>query len=227
MQVLWANTQSRQTALPSCRGTMLILSQNRTFCSSLFTKERPIARFVEEQTPVLWRGDESNVVYDTAYTVHPTVDSKVFIVTLMVNGKKCQGLLDMVSDTLLTEDMVSDTTSSSNTLRAYGGSKIETLGVANVTISTGDKSCNCTGFVVPVGSKVLFGQDVITQLQLLSTADVNVLKTDPIEIRLDPEARPVAAHPRRNAFSIRKDIAKELKRLQDSDVIEPVRKATQ
>ena len=227
MQVLWANTQSRQTALPSCRGAMLILSQNRTFCSSLFTKERPIARFVEEQKPVLWRGDESNVVYDTAYTVQPTVDSKVFIVTLMVNGKKCQGLLDMVSDTLLTEDMVSDTTSSSNTLRAYGGSKIETLGVANVTISAGDKSCNCTGFVVPVGSKVLFGQDVITQLQLLSTADVNVLKTDPIEIRLDPEARPVAAHPRRNAFSIRKDIAKELKRLQDSDVIEPVRKATQ
>ena len=65
---------------------------------------------------------------------------------------------------LITKDMVSDTRSSSNTLRTYGDSKIETLGVADVTISAEDKSCNCTCFVVPVGSKVLFGQDVITQL---------------------------------------------------------------
>ena len=68
---------------------------------------------------------------------------------------------------------------------------------------------------------------MITQLQLLSTADINVVKTDLTEIRLDPEARPVAAHPRRHVFGIRKDIAKELKRLQNRDVIEPVRKATQ
>ncbi|XP_062514194.1 uncharacterized protein LOC134189816 [Corticium candelabrum] len=122
-------------------------------------KKRPVARSVEEQTPVLWRGDELNVVYDTAYTVQPTVYSRVFTVTLMVNGKKCQGLLETgATRTLLTEDMVSDTRSSSNTLKAYGGkSKIETLGVADVTILAGDKSCNCTCFVVPVGSKVLFG----------------------------------------------------------------------
>ena len=87
------------------------------------------------------------------------------------------------------------------------------MGVADVTISAGDKTCNCTCFVVPVESKVLFGQDLITQLQLLSTSDINVVKTDPIEIRLDLEARPVAAHPRRHAFTIRKDIAKEPKRL--------------
>ena len=194
--------------MPSCKGTLLVLSQNRTFSAVCLQKKKPpVARSVEEQTPVLWRGDELNVVYDTAYTVQPTVDSKVFTVTLMVNGTKYQGLLDTgATRALLTEDLVSDTRSSSNTLRAYGGSKIETLCVADVTISAGDKSCSCTCFVVPVGGKVLFGQDVITQLQLLSTADITVVKTDPIEIRLDPEVRPVAAHPRRHAFSIRRTL---------------------
>ena len=188
-------------------------------------KKRSVARSVEEQTPVLSSGDESNVVYDTAYTARHTGDSKLYTATLMVNGRKCQGLLDTgATRTLITEDMVSGTRSSSNTLRAYGGSKIETLGVADVTISAGDKSCSCTCFVVLVGNKVLFGQDVITQL--LSKADINVVKTDPIEIRVDPVARPVATHPRRHAISIRTDIEKELKRLRDRDVIESVQEAT-
>jgi hypothetical protein len=98
------------------------------------------------------------------------------------------------------------------------------LGVADVTISEGDRSRHGTCFILPVGNKVLFGRDVITQLQSVSRADVNVVKTDPIEIKLDQETRPVAAHPRRHVFSIWRYIEKELKRLQERDVTEPVQK---
>ena len=59
---------------------------------------------------------------------------------------------------------------------------------------------------------------------LLSTA---IVKTNPVETRLDPDARPVAGHPRHHAFIIWKDIEKELKQPQDRDVIKPVCKATQ
>ena len=71
--------------------------------------------------------------------------------------------------------------------------------VADVVIDNGQKSCSCACFVVPAGRTVLFGQDVIRRLQLLSPADVNRVRVTPIGITVDPKATPVALPPTRHA----------------------------
>ena len=73
---------------------------------------------------------------------------------------------------------------------------------------------------------MLFGQDVITKLQLLSPAGVNIVTVKPVDITVDREAIPVALPPRRHAFSLRAPIEAEIKRLQENDIIEPVQEAT-
>ena len=143
----------------------------------------PVAHAVEEQKsmqPV----EELNAVYDAVYVVQGSVQkSKDFTITLKVNGTACRGLLDTgATRTLVTEDLVLATRPSPTTLRAYDGKKVETVGVAEATIQAGDQSCNCTCFVVPVGRPVLFGRYVINQLQLLTQADVNMVKVEPIDI---------------------------------------------
>ena len=111
-------------------------------------------------------------------------------------------------------------------LKAYDGTPVATLGVADVTISSGNKSSTCTCFVVPTRQTVLFGQEVIVQLQLLSLADVNVVKVRPVDITVDPKATPVALPFGRHAFSLREAIQAEIKRLEERDVIESVQEAT-
>ena len=153
--------------------------------------------------------------------------SKLFTRTLTVNGKHCRGLLDTgATRTLITPDIVAATRPSHTVLKAYDGTPVTTLGVADVTISSDSKSCTCTCFVVPTGQTVLFGQDVIVQLQLLSLADVNVVKVRPVDITVDPKATPVALPSRHHAFSLREAIEAEIKRLEERDVIESVQEAT-
>lgn len=165
--------------------------------------------------------------YDTAYKTGRGPQSEVFTRTLTVNGKRCKGLLDTgASRTLITADVVAATRQSHTILKAYDGKPVTTLGEADVTIASGNKSCTCTCFVVPEGQAVLFGQDVIVQLQLLSVAEVNVVNVRPVDITVDPAATPVALPPRRHAFSLRNAIESEIKRLEERDVIEPVQEAT-
>ena len=97
--------------------------------------------------------------------------------------------------------------------------------MADVTISSGDHSIACVCFVVPKGSqRVLFGQDVITKLQLLEQA--HVIDTTPVTIAVDPEAIPTAQSARCPPFSVKDEIEAELKRLEEADIIEPVREAS-
>jgi Tfp pilus assembly protein PilZ len=143
---------------------------------------------------------------------------------------KCTNFLDTdATRTLITEDIVTATRPSSTVLKAYDGRPVTTLGVADVTIQPGTKTRTCTCFVVPVDQTVLFGQDVILQLELLSHNEVNrvnMVMVNPIGITVDPQAIPVAPPPRRHAFSLRNEIEAELDRLQQADVIEHVREAT-
>lgn len=165
-------------------------------------------------------------MYDTVYGVKTQQQSDAFYTTLKVNGIDCKGLMDTgASRTLLTEDVVRAQRSSPAVLRAYDGSPVTTLGVADVVIEKGQKSYSCSCFVVPTGRTVLFGQDVIQRLQLLSP-NVNRIRVSPIDITVDPKVRPVALPPRRHAFSLRKAIEAELDRLQKADVVEPVHEAT-
>ena len=110
---------------------------------------------------------------------------------------------------------------------------MDTRGVTDVTINAGDRSCQCTCFVVPAGETVLFGRDVISQLHLLSKneqpfskTDVNVVRIEPIDITVDPQVPPASLPARRHAFTLHAAIEAELQRLKEADVIESVREAT-
>ena len=111
-------------------------------------------------------------------------------------------------------------------LKAYDGRPVTTLGVADVTIKAGTKSCICTCFEVPAGQTIVFGQDAIRQSQLLSINEANMINVNTIDITVDPQVAPVALPPKRHAFSLWNEIEAELERLQQADVIEPVRQAT-
>ena len=53
-----------------------------------------------------------------------------------------------------------------------------------------------------------------------------MIKFNPIGITVDPKGYSVTLPPRQHAFSLRNEIEAELERLQQADVIEPVRQAT-
>lgn len=98
-----------------------------------------------------------------------------------MNGKQCKGLLATgATRTLITEDIVSASRPNPTTPRAYDGTAVATLRVADVVVKARDKTCWCTCFVVPVGNMLLFGQDVIRQLELLSQTEVNLVRIKPI-----------------------------------------------
>ena len=187
------------------------------FGSVCFQKKRwSIARAVEEDEPV-----------PNVYVVGDSRHSNAFATTLTVNGKQCKGLLDTgATRTLITEDIMSASRPSPTVLKAYDGNTVMTLGVADVVVKAGDKFCSCTCFVVPPGRIVLFGQDVITKLQLLLPVEVNMVRITQVDIMVDPRAIAVALPPRRHAFSLRGSIEAELKRLQENDIIEPVQEVT-
>ena len=80
-------------------------------------------------------------------------------------------------------------------------------------------------FVVAQGSqRVLFGQDVIAELELLVA--VNAVDIRPVSISVDPAAKPVVQPARRPPFSAKADIVKELERLVAADITEPVKEAS-
>ena len=80
---------------------------------------------------------------------------------------------------------------------------------------------------VPPGRTVLFGHDVILQLQLLAKQEVNVVQIQPINIMVDPQAMPASLPARHYAFSLCTAIETELQHLKEADVIESVQEATQ
>ena len=154
-----------------------------------------------------------------------------FWITLKVNGKLTQGLLDTRAvGTVLPITVAKPTRKSDRSLRAYGGKEIETLGRAVVSFSApngAEAKCDC--YIVKAGHATLFGQDVIEALGLVSLKaglQICVVDMPPVQLAVRSDARPVAASSRRHAFSIRKEIEAELKRMQAADIIEPVRGLT-
>ncbi|XP_062515814.1 uncharacterized protein LOC134191233 [Corticium candelabrum] len=178
-------------------------------------RKAPIAQVVEYATqPSSKPAEPLHHVYETIYTASHSSKAETFTVILKVNGRECKGLLDTgATRTLITHDIVTPTRPSPAMLKAYDGNAVETLGVADVTINTGDRSCQCTCFVVPPGQTVLFGQDVILQLQLLAKQEVNVVKIQPIDIMVDPQATPPSLPVRHHTVSLRMAIETELQHL--------------
>ena len=176
--------------------------------------------------------DAASVVYDTIYACSDRTSRNSFTITLMVNGKASEGLMDTgATRTIVTDDVVQATRPSDRTLKAYNSGVIETLGMADVNIAIGNDTMECTCFVVPHGTRrVLFGQDVISQLQLLVSNHLvdtaRLVDTSPVSISVDPKAHPVTQPARRPPFSAKADIEKELHRLVEADVIEPVKQAS-
>ena len=127
--------------------------------------------------------------------------SDFFTTTLSIDGRPCKDLLDIgASRTILTSDIAQPTRKSDRTLRAYNGGVVETLGMADVTIASESRSMTCSCFIVPKGRfTILFGQDVIKELELL--AHVRVVETEPVKIRVPPEAIPIAQPARRPPFN--------------------------
>ncbi|XP_065195493.1 uncharacterized protein K02A2.6-like [Sycon ciliatum] len=190
-----------------------------------------VERHEERARPVEDEPDEyehASRMYDSAFAVSSSAlaGDKTFQTTLKVNGELCTGLLDTgATRTILTDDVIKPTRKSDRLLKAYNGGVVETLGMADVHISHGGKNVKCSCFVVAASQhSVLFGQDVIKELNLLSQA--YVVNVSPIEISLEDGSKPLAQPPRRPAFSIRADIETELKRLTKLDIIEPVKEAT-
>ena len=158
--------------------------------------------------------------------MHGSSTSELFTISLHVDGKPCSGLLDTgATRTILTSDIAQPTRLSDRVLRAYNGGVVETLSMTDVVIASGDRSYQCSCFIVPKGSqRVLFGQDVISELELIAQA--HIVNTAPVSISVKAGVDPVAQPARRPPFSVRDEIEKELKRLVDADVIEPVRQAS-
>ena len=77
-----------------------------------------------------------------------------------------------------------------------------------------------------IDKTVLFGQDVILQLQLLAKQEVNVVKIQPIDVMVDPQAMPASLPAWCHAFSLCTAIETELQCLKEADVIESVQEAT-
>ena len=198
-------------------------SKKGHFAAVCLSRKVDDARPVEEEREPEERASR---LYDSAYVIEGGKPDDAFRMTLSVNGSDCMGLLDTgATRTILTSDIVKPTKPCDRLLRAYNGGAVDTLGMADITVVHGDRSMSCTCFVVSAGShNVLFGQDVITGLQLLT--HVNTINIVPVSITVDENAKPTALPPRRPAFSTRKDIENELKRLVDNDIIEPVREAT-
>ena len=188
------------------------------------------ANAVDEEPADL--ADQAHLVYDTVYMAEQTGSHRQFLASLLVDGKECEGLLDTgASRTILTDDIVQPTRSSNRVLKAYTGGEIATLGMADVTIASPTRTMSCSCFVVPHGKhRILFGQDVISELELLVPAHLvdtgNLVDTAPISISVDAEARPVAQPARRPPFSAKADIEHELHRLVKADIIEPVKEAS-
>eukprot|EP00117_Sycon_ciliatum_P026714 scpid19450/ scgid21866/ Transposon Ty3-I Gag-Pol polyprotein; Gag3-Pol3; Transposon Ty3-2 TYA-TYB polyprotein; Capsid protein; p24; Spacer peptide p3; Nucleocapsid protein p11; Ty3 protease; p16; Spacer peptide J; Reverse transcriptase/ribonuclease H; p55; Integrase p52; Integrase p49 len=195
------------------------------FTTVCLSRKSDNARMTSEQV----EEDDANYFCDYAFSVDTSQHQQLFRKTLIVNGRPCEGLLDTgATRSVLTDDVVQPTRKSDRILKAYNGGVISTLGMADVTVSVGSRSIVCSCFVVPVasGRQILYGQDVISELELLTSAEVNVVNVTPISITVDPDTTPTALPPRRHAFSIRDEIAKELDRLVKHDIIEPVREAT-
>ena len=222
-----ANTPKEDsTALQRLR-VVLIARRWGILLLCLQRKKTHAAQVVTDEFPSDDTKEETNRVYDTVYVAEEPQQAEAFRTTLRVNDKACTGLLDTgATRTLITADIVTATQPSTTVLKAYDGRPVTTLGVADVPIKAGTKSCTCTCFVVPVDQTILFSQDVIRQLQLLSINEANMIKVNPIGLTVDPQVAPVALPPRRHAFSLRNEIEAELERLQQADMIEPVRQAT-
>lgn len=107
--------------------------------------------------------EHGTFVADFAYaTTTAQNGDQGFYLTLRVNGKDCRGLLDTgATRTVISEDIVSPSRACDRVLKAYDGGEIHTLGMADVEVSTSDRSASCACFVVPAGHTVLFGQDII------------------------------------------------------------------
>ena len=102
--------------------------------------------------------DTAQVVYDSIFACSDKAARGQSTMTLMVNGKPCEGLLDTgATCTILTDDVVQPTRSSDRILRAYNGGEVKTLVMADVDIAVGDNTILCERFVVPAGKRpVLF-----------------------------------------------------------------------
>ena len=163
--------------------------------------------------------------YNMAYIVTGQSTADLFTITLQVDGKPCTGLINTgATRTFLTSDIVQPRRQADRVLRAYNGGVVDTLGMADVTITSGGHVCTCSCFVVAQGSqRVLFGQDVIAELELLVA--VNAVDIRPVSISVDPAAKPIAQPARRPSFSAKADIVKELERLVAADIIELVKEA--
>ena len=166
--------------------------------------------------------------YDSVYacTGHDGDYAKGVTTTLTVNGPQCEGLLDTgATCTIVTDDIVQPTRMSDRVLKAYNGGTIITLDMADITISSARRSMACACFVIPSGTqRVLFGQDVISELELL--VSTNLVDTTPVSISVAAPATPVAQPARRPPFSAKVDIKEELQHLVKADVIEPVKEAS-
>ena len=172
------------------------------------------------------REDYAQQLFESAYAVNGSSALEFFTISLHFDGKPCSRLLDTgATRTILTSDIAQPTRLSDRVLRAYNGGVVETLGMTDVVIASGDRSCQCSCFIVPNGSqRVLFGQDVISELELIAQA--HIVNTAPVSISVKAGVDPVAQPARWPPFSVRDEIEKELKRLVDADVIESVREAS-
>ena len=150
--------------------------------------------------------------YDMAYTVAGQSTADLFTITLQVDGKPCTGLLDTgATRTILTSDIVQPTRQADRVLRAYNGGVVDTLGIADVTITSGGHVCTYSCFVVAEGSQwVLFSRSQCRQHQ----ASLHIC-------RPSSQARRTASSPTSVQF-----IVKELERLVAADIIEPVKEAS-
>ncbi|XP_065177704.1 uncharacterized protein K02A2.6-like [Sycon ciliatum] len=189
-----------------------------------------LSKSKEVRAQTIGEEDEADEICESVYTMH-TDQKHWFTAALQVDGKSCEGLLDTgATRTILTSDIVQPTRRSDRTLRAYNGGVVSTLGMADVTLSSASRSCTVACFIVPKGShRVLFGQDVIKELELLVPTHLvesgNVVSVAPVSITVKPDAVPVALPARRPPFSIKYEIETELQRLVDADIIKPVKEA--
>ena len=138
-------------------------------------------------------------------------------------------------------------------LNSYTSNKIELLGILNATVAYQSQKCNATFHVVKNGVS-LIGKNLIRDLKLninggtlsvnsntvdskpckvtkdypeLFSSEFGLIKGYTHKIKIKPGAEPVQHKLCRLPLSVRESVSKELKLLQDEDIIEPFHEAAE
>ena len=194
--------------------------------------------------------DSGNVSVHTV-SDNVTTDNNFKHCTVSVNGIKLNLLIDLGAKvSILNEDLYNQhfrdipLVPSTQVLTSYNGGSIPIIGVANLPVKYDDQSIQNFPFFIAKRGSSLMGIDLFNKLGFQISrngATVNSVDLQSVEDqfpqlftgfgkivtfehrpRVDPKIAPVSQNYRRLPLTVRTEVSKELRRLEDLDIIERI-----